>query len=90
MSQRPGSPAAISLPGGNGEVALLTAIDAALDASPGDLPGRVALVRRYLGAALDAEPGNRRATFKVIAQLIVRDMTREEAEPRSASARPIT
>ncbi len=72
---RPGHQSAISLPGGNGEVALLTAIDAALDAAPAELPGRVAMLRRYLGAALDAEPGNRRATYKVIAQLIVRDMS---------------
>jgi hypothetical protein len=40
-----------------GEVALLTAIDAVLDVPPGDLPGRVALVRRYIAAALDAVPG---------------------------------
>lgn len=67
-----------SLPGGNGEIALLTAIDAALDSEPGDLPARVALVRRYLGAALDAIPGHRRATFKVIAHLLVRDINRNE------------
>ena len=64
MNDRPGilSPESLPRPG---EVALLTAIDAALDAEPGKLPGRVALVRRYVGAALDAEPGSRRATFKV-------------------------
>ena len=41
-----------------GEVALLTAIDAVLDVPAGELPGRVALVRRYIGAALDV-PGRR-------------------------------
>jgi hypothetical protein len=90
MSQNPGYPrAAVSLPGGNGEIALLTAIDAALDTSPERLPGRVALVRRYLDAALDAEPGIRRATFKVIAHLIVREMTGEEAERQSPTAGPV-
>ena len=64
------------LPGGSGEIALLTAIDAALEATAGELPDRVALVRWYLGAALDADPGSRRATFKVIAELIIRDLTR--------------
>jgi hypothetical protein len=79
MSERSGSPPeAVSLPGGNGEVALLTAIDAALDAEPGELSGRVALVRRYIGAALDAEPGSRRSTFKVIAQLIIRNLSRNQ------------
>jgi hypothetical protein len=79
MSQpRSFPPKAVSLPGGNGEVALLTAIDAALDAEPGELPGRVELVRRYIGAALDAEPGSRRGTFKVIAQLIIRDLSRNQ------------
>jgi hypothetical protein len=55
-----------------GEVALLTVIDAVLDVPVGELPGRVALVRRYLGAALDAVPGSRRATFLVIAQMLAR------------------
>jgi hypothetical protein len=77
VSDNPGLPEAVSLPGGSGEIALLTAISAALDAEPGDLPARVELVRRYLGAALDAPTGNRRATFKVIAQLIVRDLSHD-------------
>jgi hypothetical protein len=59
-----------------GEVAMLTAINAALDAPPAELPDRVALVRHYLGAALDAEHGSRRATYKVLAHLIVRDLIR--------------
>jgi hypothetical protein len=64
------SPASLPRPG---EVALLTAINAALDVPAGELPARVALVRRYLDAALDAVPGSRRATFLVIAQLMTRD-----------------
>jgi hypothetical protein len=79
VSEHPGAPAPLPLPGGNGEVALLTAIDAALDAGPGELPGRVALVRRYLGAALDAPTGSRRATFKVIAQLLIRDLAQADS-----------
>jgi hypothetical protein len=74
MSEHPGPSASVVLPGGSGEVALLTAISAALDATPGDLPARVALVRRYISAAVDAAPGRRKATFKVIAQLILRDL----------------
>lgn len=71
MSDRPAlSPATLPRPG---EVALLTAINAALDVPADELPGRVALVRRYIGAALDAVPGSRRATFLVIAQLMTRD-----------------
>ena len=78
MNQRCDPVSEASLPGGNGEIALLTAIDTALDVSPEELPGRVALVRRYLDAAIDAPPGSRRATFKVIAQLIIRDLSRDE------------
>lgn len=75
MNDRPDplSPASLPRPG---EVALLTAINVALDVPVGELPGRVALVRRYIDAALDAVPGSRRATFLVIAQLIVRDVGR--------------
>jgi hypothetical protein len=78
MSEHPGPAEAVTLPGGSGEIALLTAIDAALDAEPGDLPARVELVRHYLGAALEAPTGSRRATFKVIAQLIIRDLSRSK------------
>jgi hypothetical protein len=60
-----------------GEVALLTAIDAVLDVPAGELPGRVALVRRYIGAALDAVPGTRRVTFQVVAQMLARDAIRD-------------
>jgi hypothetical protein len=59
-----------------GEGALLTAINVALDVPVAELPGRVALIRRYIDAALDAVPGSRRATFQVIAHLIVRDASR--------------
>jgi hypothetical protein len=62
-----------------GEVALLTAIDAALDVPASQLPRRVALVRRYIGAALAAVPGNRRATFLVIAQMLTRDLSQDPA-----------
>ena len=72
MNERPGAISPESLPR-PGEVALLTAINAALDVPADELPGRVALVRRYIGAALDAVPGSRRATFLVIAQLMTRD-----------------
>jgi hypothetical protein len=63
----------------HGEVALLTAIDAALDVPAGQLPRRVTLVRRYISAALAAVPGNRRATFLVIAQMLARDLTQDPA-----------
>jgi len=63
----------------HGEVALLTVIDAALDVPAGQLPHRVTLVRRYISAALAAVPGNRRATFLVIAQMLARDLTQEPA-----------
>ena len=69
---------ATSLPGGSGEIALLTAIKVALDARPGELPGRVALVRRYIGAAVDVAPGSRKAAFKVIAQLIIRNLVQAD------------
>ena len=59
-----------------GEVALLTAIDAVLEVPANELPGRVALVRRYVGAALEAVPGTRRVAFQVIAQMLVRDARR--------------
>ncbi len=60
-----------------GEVALLTAIDAVLEVPASELPDRVALVRRYVGAALDAVPGTRRVAFQVIAQMLVRDAGRD-------------
>jgi hypothetical protein len=60
-----------------GEVALLTAINAVLDVPAGELPGRVAPVRRYVGAALEAVPGTRRVAFQVIAQMLVRDVSRD-------------
>jgi hypothetical protein len=47
-----------------GEVALLTAIHAVLDVPAGELPGRAALVQRYVGAALEAVPGARRVAFR--------------------------
>jgi hypothetical protein len=72
MTDRPGDLSPESLPR-SGEVALLTAINAVLDVPAGRLPGRVALVRRYIGAALDAVPGTRRVTFQVVAQMLVRD-----------------
>jgi hypothetical protein len=85
MNDRPGSISPESLPR-PGEVALLTAINAVLDVPASELPSRVALVRRYLGAALDAVPGSRRATFLVIAQLIARDASRDA--PASGGDQP--
>jgi hypothetical protein len=76
MDDRPGALSPESLPR-PGEVALLTAINAILDVPAGELPGRVALVRRYVGAALEAVPGTRRVAFQVIAQMLVRDATRD-------------
>jgi hypothetical protein len=76
INDRPGAISPESLPR-PGEVALLTAIDVALDVSVGELPGRVALVRRYIGAALDAVPGSRRATLLVIAQMLARDVNQD-------------
>lgn len=62
-----------------GDMALLCAIDEALDVPPGDLPGRVALVRGYLSYVLGAHPGaNRTATFRVIGDMITRDISHEE------------
>ena len=52
-------------------------INAVLDAPAGELPGRVVLVRRYVGAALEALPGTRRVAFQVIAQMLVRDASRD-------------
>jgi hypothetical protein len=60
-----------------GEVALLTSISAVLGVPADELPGRVALVRRYIGAALEAVPGARRVTFQVVAQMLVRDASRD-------------
>jgi hypothetical protein len=76
VNDRPGilSPESLPRPG---EVALLTAIDAVLEVPASELPGRVALVRRYVGAALEAVPGTRRVTFQVIAQMLVRDASRD-------------
>lgn len=76
MNDRPGAISPESLPR-PGEVALLTAINAVLDVPADELPGRVALVRRYVGAALDAVPGTRRVTFQVIAQMLARDASRD-------------
>ena len=76
MNDRSGilSPESLPRPG---EVALLTAIDAVLEVPANELPDRVALVRRYVGAALEAVPGTRRVAFQVIAQMLVRDASRE-------------
>jgi hypothetical protein len=76
MNDRPGAISPESLPR-PGEVALLTAINAVLDVPADELPGRVALVRRYIDAALDAVPGTRRVTFQVIAQMLARDASRD-------------
>jgi hypothetical protein len=76
MNDRSGMLSPESLPR-PGEVALLTAIDAVLEVPANELPERVALVRRYVGAALDAVPGTRRVAFQVIAQMLVRDAGRE-------------
>ena len=76
MNDRTGAISPESLPR-PGEVALLTAIDAVLDVPASELPGRVALVRHYIGAALDAVPGSRRVTFQVVAQMLARDSIRD-------------
>ena len=68
------SPGSLPRPG---EVALLTAISAVLDVPADKRPGRVALVRRYIGAALEAVPGARRVTFQVVAEMLVRDASRD-------------
>jgi hypothetical protein len=86
MNDRPGAISPESLPR-PGEIALLTAIDAALDVPVGELPGRVALVRRYIGAALDAVPGSRRATLMVIAQMLARDICKDPEDDSSGSHR---
>ena len=78
MNDRPGAISPKSLPP-PGEVALLTAIDAALDVPVGELPGRFALGRRYVGAALAAVPGGRRATPMVIAQMLASDISQDPA-----------
>jgi hypothetical protein len=81
MSDNPGAISPESLPR-PGEIALLTAIDAALDVPADKLPGRVTFVRRYIGAALNAVPGSRRATFLVIAQMLARDVSQDPATDR--------
>jgi hypothetical protein len=78
MNEGSGAPSAVSLPGGNGEVAVSAAIDAALGAAPGELPGRVALVRRHTGTALDAPRAAAAQRSKAITQMIVRDVSRDE------------
>jgi hypothetical protein len=76
MNDRSGilSPESLPRPG---EVALLAGIDAVLEVPASELPGRVALVRRYVRAALEAVPGTRRVAFQVIAQMLVRDAGRD-------------
>jgi hypothetical protein len=76
MNDHPGTLSPESLPR-VGEIAPLAAIDAVLDAPAGELPDRVALVRRYIKAALDALPGTRPVAFQVIAQMLIRDATRD-------------
>jgi len=75
MDESPGilSPASLPRPG---EVALLTAISAVLDVPASQVPGRVALVRRDIAAALEAVPDTWRVTFQVVAQMLVRDASR--------------
>ncbi len=71
-----GEPArpAFPLRGHGADIALLTAIDPALDVPRAELPARVALVRGYLRYVLDAIPGTHRtASFQVIAGMIARD-----------------
>ncbi len=89
MSDRPGALSPESLPR-PGEVALLTAINAVLDVPADELPGRVALVRRYIGAALDAVPGTRRVTFQVVAQMLARDASRDSPAHREEESRSAT
>jgi hypothetical protein len=78
MSDSPGaiSPEALPRPG---EIALLTAIDVALDVPADELPRRATLVRRYIGAALAAVPGSRRATLLVTAQMLARELSQDPA-----------
>lgn len=69
----------MSLHGLGPDVALLTAIDQALDVPEDELASRVALVRGYLRYVLDALPDTRRnATFRVIAGMIARDTGQEQ------------
>jgi hypothetical protein len=79
MSEAPAKLSPDSLPR-PGEVALLTAISAVLDVPADELPERVALVRRYVGAALDAVPGSRRVTYQVVAQMLARDASRNSLD----------
>ncbi|HUA28722.1 MAG TPA: hypothetical protein VMC03_07540 [Streptosporangiaceae bacterium] len=66
----------IDLQGLAPDVALLTAIDQALDVAEDELRGRVALVRRYLRYLLDGLPDTRRNDrFRVIAGMIARDVS---------------
>jgi hypothetical protein len=81
---RPVVPPAMSWRPVGGDMALLTAIDQALDAPKGELPGRVALVRGYLRYVLEALPRtNRNASFQVIAGMIARDTDPEQSAPRA-------
>jgi hypothetical protein len=78
MSDSSGAISPESLPR-PGEVALLTAIDVAPDVPADQLPRRVTLVRRYIGAALAAVPGSRRTTLLVIAQMLARELSQDSA-----------
>jgi hypothetical protein len=78
MSDSPGAISPESLPR-PGEIALLTAVNVALDVPADQLPSRVALVRHYIDAALAAVPGSRRATLLVTAQMLARDLSQDPA-----------
>lgn len=68
----------IDLHGLGPDVALLTAIDHALDVPEDELASRVALVRRYLRYLLDGLPDTRRNDrFQVMAGMIARDVSEE-------------
>jgi hypothetical protein len=70
----------IDLHGLGPDIALLTAIDRALDVPVDELPSRVELVRGYLGYVLDTLPDTRRnSAFRVIAGMIARDTGREQS-----------
>jgi hypothetical protein len=65
----------LTLQGLGADMALLTAINYALDVPADQLTVRVTLVRSYLRYALDTLPDTRRsATLRVIAGMIARDI----------------
>ncbi len=64
---------------------MLTAISAVLDVPADELPGRVALVRRYIGAVLEGGARRPRASRSRWSQMLVRDASRDRSSEGAAT-----